>query len=170
MDVTEPIKSQDKYKKWKGWKWFLKFYLAALTCEILVSLYFWSVLWEQMKDTKRKTGLLIEIIGLALNHSLPLFLVLVDFVFFNAIPFAFRHMIFIVVVSVVYLSINFLWTKNFGPVYPDMTWSDPKGIILPFVLVLIATVGYLFLHVLTRIKFSLLGLDFFKQLAVVPEQ
>ena len=141
----------------KAWKLFTLFFNIALMSECLVSIYFWGVLWGQFKDTKRKDAPWHNIMGLVCNHSVPLTLLMIEYVCFNSVLFTYRNLWVALSYSACYLVFNFTWTKVYMPVYPDMTWSGFLGLTLPWLLCLIAVVSHVIFCGLTRLKLRKLG-------------
>ena len=84
-------------------------------------------------------------------------LLMIDYVFMNATPFTMRHILVLILLSVVYLLINFIWCETIGPVYPDMTWRGTKGLLRPPIIVLAGILIFLAFTFLTKVKLTMLG-------------
>lgn len=110
-----------KYSPFRLWKWWIFFYEWAICAETHITILFYAYLftkeyWQSMsKVDKAQT---------VLNHGIPVLLLYLDFLF-NTVPFCWRHLIFIVVMTYTYLFINIAITKGTGePVYPGMDWTS----------------------------------------------
>ena len=131
------LDSTDLYKSRMAWKWFIVLGELALLMELMIVPYFWTSLWpiiQEFDDSIKNNE--IKRLGMILDHSVPLTLIAIDFLFFNANPIVLRHNWIIVSVSIVYLLMNMTVTLLYKPVYPTMTWHG-TAIILPFILMLL---------------------------------
>ena len=141
-----------KYTPFRAWKWYIFLYETALVYELIIAPFFWFVLYPGLPDVE---GILF--LSLVCDHSVPLAVLLVDYMF-NQVPFAQRHLIPMLIMAAVYLVINYLCTKSSGvPVYPPMDWQTPFGIALPFLLALGALVIFYVFYFLTILKLYLSG-------------
>ena len=105
--------------------------------ELIITPFFWLLLWDAEK--KKRNDDIIGLLGLCLDHALPMVILLVEYVFLSAIPFSKRHFIGIVLICMIYLSINLTITLVSGrPVYDPMSWTDPMGIIIPIAVIFVA--------------------------------
>ena len=98
-----------------------------------------------------------------MDHSVPLFLLIIDYICFNATPITLRHYWAVMVIAVNYLVINLVVCKTIGPVYPQMTWSGVLGITLPFIFVGVGTIAFYGLTLINKFKFFKLGYTNFIQ-------
>ena len=99
--------------------------------ELIVAPYFWTLLWPLVHNDPKYTDDPLHMLGLVLDHAVPVTLLLIDFVFFNANPIVKTHVCAVILVSLSYLSVNMTFALTSGPVYPQMTWKDIPGIIVP---------------------------------------
>lgn len=63
------------------------------------------------------------------DHSIPIFVLLADFVF-NVVPFCWRHFFVIILYFLVYLVVNILGTLSRGkPIYAPLNWFSTQSFI-----------------------------------------
>ena len=91
--------------------------------EILITVYYWAVLYES------DHGLITNIIG----HALPMFSLLIEFVHLST-PFIPRHSVFSVIFGFSYLITNIVTTFAKEPPYASLSWDSPIAIAIPIVL------------------------------------
>lgn len=63
-----------------AWKWFTVLYEICFSIEVVITVGFWAALWKPMKDLPQYEPPL-QLLGLILDHSLPLFCLTIDFIF-----------------------------------------------------------------------------------------
>jgi hypothetical protein len=90
----------------------------ALLMELIVAPYFWILLWPALHTQPNFTENKSHMLGLVLDHSVPVSLLLIDFIFFNANPIVMRHLGIVGVVAISYLVTNMTFALTSGPVYP----------------------------------------------------
>lgn len=110
--------------------------------EIIITLVFWILLWPGVKDYIIDP---LDKAQMVLDHSLPMTLLILDYVLLNSIPFVMRHLPAQIFVMLVYLVINIGYSIYQGyPVYPPLDWTDWRGILLGVLLaVFFAVMSYL---------------------------
>lgn len=145
---------KQKYSPLRAWKWFIFLYQLAFVYEIVITAFFWCVLF---KGGERRN--LVHFITAIGAHSVPLAVLLLEYSY-NTVPFCPRHAIFIFGIAVVYLGINYLVTVKTGtPVYPPMDWKSTMGIICPIGLLVGAILIFLMLYFVTKKKLRAIELD-----------
>jgi len=130
----------------------------ALTMQLIIVPYFWFALWpvESIKvdnSPGKKAGMIMD-------HSVPLILLVIDYIFMNANPIPMRHIWIVLTVSIVYLAMNCIVTLTWKPVYEPMTWHG-TALILPLVLLIAGMLIYIGLSFLSQWKLNKLGYDTF---------
>lgn len=119
---------------------------------MIITPFFWFVLYPTVPELKPEVHF-----SLVCDHSVPLAVLLIDFMF-NQVPLAQRHFIFMFIIALVYLVINYACTKVEGtPVYPPMDWETPFGIALPFLLIVGALVIFYIFYFITILKLYVSG-------------
>ena len=98
----------------------------------MISIYFWGVIYGQL----RSLGLVQSIhskfvVGGVLDHTLPVVVMIIDFIFFNRVPFTWRHSLSLISTMLSYGAVNSAWTILYKEVYPGITWRDAPGILMP---------------------------------------
>ena len=120
-----------KYTPFRAWKWYIFLFETSLIYEIIITIIFWSLLfpakldeWNGLVPDKKIPSDLSKL-STVLDHSAPLGLLLFDFMY-NAVPIAKRHFVFIFLISICYLIVNFAVTKITGdaPYGKFLNWSD----------------------------------------------
>ena len=128
-----------------------------MVMEIIVTSYFWAVLWAEESPAPKFQEHPAMKAGLVMDHSVPMTLLVFEYIFISASPFTFHHFSVIGSICLFYLFVNFMVTKLWKPVYPDMTWKGIGGIILPFGLFLAGAAVYCVLVFVTNLKLKALG-------------
>lgn len=132
-----------KYNFFKAWKWFTFLFQLCFIMELIITPFFWLMLWGV--EYKKREGQALPILGLVLDHALPMVCLLIEYFLCSAIPFTKRHFIGIVIICGSYLTMNLIITLTTGkPIYGPMTWTDPMGIIVPLCVIVVA-IGLLYL-------------------------
>jgi hypothetical protein len=117
----------------------------SLSFEILITLFFWSVLFPLMK----KSSLYVY-----LDHIAPFALLSIDYTM-NRMPVNLHHIGPTFVILVMYGFVNMIYTLTTGhPVYPVMTFKDFWTLLFLFIAAIIDLGGYYGLYLLTRWKIS----------------
>jgi hypothetical protein len=127
------------------WKWHIVIFEIALVCELIISPYFWLLLWPSVYNSGRST---LFIWTQSLVHSVPLIILLTDFIILNWVPILLRHYCAVFFVTISYMIVNVTVTKVQGhAVYPGMTWDSLAGFVLPLV---VAVASYGLFWVMTK--------------------
>ena len=142
----------------------------ALAMELIVTSYFWAVLWHEVSGAAKFQHNPLRKAGLAMDHSVPIFLLLIEYIFMDAAPVTLRHLWVFMLVSLAYLITNLTVTLTSQPVYPDVTWKGAKGIGLPLGILVAAVLAYLFLYQVTKAKLRCLGHGSFHQRVTASRQ
>ena len=88
--------------------------------------------------------------GLILDHILPIVCLTIDYSF-NLVPFMRRHLLIILMVTIIYLIINMLIVKITGNViYVIFKWEDWSDLILPSFLVILGSFIFIILEFMTK--------------------
>jgi hypothetical protein len=144
---------QDIFVAWKIYNIICE---LAIPMEGLVTVYFWTSLFNPNgKEWLEFT--ILQKIGNCSNHSVPLTLLIIEFVFFSSVQTMPRHIFSVLTMTVVYLSVNCIWCFAYKPVYPAMTWRGASGLIIPFILVGFACIIYLLMIFLSRKRNGWIG-------------
>ena len=121
------------YKEQKGffiaWKWFAVITQILLIIELIVTAYFWAVLYpfSAFKVDFRAT----------IDHSVPIALLFIDFVLFQAQPMFFKWIYASLLWGILYLCINASVRFRFDkPIYPGMTFDSVAGFTLPIIVLI----------------------------------
>lgn len=84
--------------------------------------------------------------GNMIDHSLPLILLVLDFIL-NAVPVVQRHLAVILAVASLFVIDNFIATKIRGkPVYDILKWNDLASVILTIAIFILLMVLFLILN------------------------
>ena len=80
--------------------------------ELLITMMYWGVLhWNILFDDK------IEFLGNFLDHSVPLFILLADYVVLNQLPFVRRHLSIVFLLALFYVVFNCVFSLFVSPIY-----------------------------------------------------
>lgn len=135
------------YSPWLLWKWCVFFYETSLTFEILITMFFWSVLFPIIVKSGKTPGIFTYI-----DHIAPLVILTLDYAM-NRIPFNMRHLPLSVFILFTYGIVNLTKTLVTGkPVYPPLNFKDFMSIVWSTVLLMLEILAYVFLYHLTRCK------------------
>ena len=153
----EPTLKQ-RFNPAAAWKWYVLLYEFCIVADILITFIFWTTLWGYMKETPNHKGHTWAMMNLVLEHSSPLFVMTIDYIFTSTIPLCIRHLPGIVGIFVAYLLCNMTWQLTTGkPVYPNMDWTKGAGLgTIALCVVLVIAVFFLMVHV-TKWKLRRLG-------------
>lgn len=126
MFALEPVPVGDrallkshKYSPWRAWKWHLLLFECALTFEVITVTVFWTLIF---KDAWNPNWNFIRHASMAMDHSVPLFLLLVEYIFLSNPVFLKRHIYVIFIMIILYLPINLYYTFIGKPPYAIMDW------------------------------------------------
>lgn len=131
-----------------AWKWYCFCFNAAFLYEIIVVAFYWIVLFPTINKNKSFHLLALEYA----DHFFPLLCLLIDYILLGSIPISLRLFPFVILMVVFYLVFNLIYTLNFGPIYPPITWKGIAGIGIPLGLILVGILLGFLLEYITRIK------------------
>ena len=127
-----------------------------MTIELIVTGFFWMAIWEkEYRDSP--PGDYVNIAGLVIDHSVPITLLSIDYIFFSAIPIAKRHIFVVMTIALIYVTMNCIYSLNVEAIYGPINWRTPLGIITPIVLLVIGFLYSFFLEAVNRHKLRILG-------------
>ena len=98
-------------------------------------------------------------IGAVLQHSVPILLLLIEYIFCNAYPIMLRHMSATFSISFIYIVYNIIYTFNYRKVYPGWTWDSPKGIARPLSVIAGSIVVNILMIKINYYKLKKLGVE-----------
>ena len=146
---------KDRHHPCKAFKCYVILWYTAITLELIVTAFYWIIIWK--KEYIRE-GDYLNLSGKIIDHTLPIFVLLIDYVFLSAIPISKRHIWVVMTISVVYLGMNCIYSLSIEPVYgPPLDWVTPIGIILPLGALVIGFIFDFALEAVNRNKLRLLG-------------
>jgi hypothetical protein len=129
------------------WKWCIFFYETSLTFEILITIFFWSVLFPIMIKTGKHPGIFTFI-----DHIAPVVVLTIDYTM-NRIPFTLKHLPLTLIILVSYGVVNMVKTLVTGiPVYPPLNYHDFMTFVWMAVLLLLEVLAYMAMCALTKWK------------------
>lgn len=131
--------------------------------EAIITLYFWTNLWEDAHKEPRFAENPFMMAGLVLDHSVPISLLIFDYIFMNANPILVRHLWIVMACSTTYLIVNMTCALTWQPVYPAMTWRGVQGLLLPLIILLLGICIFLIFAFLNLSKLSKLGYSKFTE-------
>ena len=105
----------------------IKIFQAAFISEIVISGYFWLVIWNWKVDKFVGGFDPSKDIGACLQHIIPLWLLTIDYCLFNAYPFMKRQILPTFLVFLTYMIVNFTYCKLHYRIYPKWTWDSWQG-------------------------------------------
>jgi hypothetical protein len=150
-------KTVDKYSPFCAWKWYIFTFELAISMEVIITCFFWFILYDEMSSRPPYSTSNIQMLGLVAHHSLPLIMLLVDSMI-NALPFVQRHINMIVPMCLAYLLFNYYVTVTRGkPVYGIMNWKWPVGFVIPAALLGIGIGIFTLFAALSRMKLQVYG-------------
>ena len=98
--------------------------------ELIITPVFWLLLWQYRHDME-EFKLFWFRLQLVIDHSLPLVVLMIDYVFLNALSFIPRHFVFVSAASIAYMLLNMAATLHLGqPLYPFIDWKGVTGFCL----------------------------------------
>jgi len=131
---------QNIYSPWLLWKWSIFFYCASFTYEIIITLFFWSVLFPGIKHPDAFTFI---------DHISPIVILLVDYSM-NRIPFSIRLLPLSMILLLVYGIVNMAWTLSTGnPVYPPINFKSGMTAVWILLLALLEVGGFYLMKFVT---------------------
>ena len=131
------------YSPWRLWKWCIFFYETSLTFEIIITLFFWSVLFPLIK---------IQNIPLYLDHITPIVMLGIDYCM-NRIPFNLRHLPISMGIMLIYGVVNMTYVLTTGkPIYPPLNYKDVMSFVYMILLAALEGAGYFGFYYLTLWK------------------
>ncbi|CDW91679.1 UNKNOWN [Stylonychia lemnae] len=155
---------QNFYSPWLLWKWGIIFYESAFTFEVVITLFFWAILYpdsDHSDPNNLRNNLLL--------HASPIVVLVTDYVI-NRIPFQFKHLPLSLFILIVYGLVNMIYTLTSGtPVYPPLNFKDGMTAVWVLVLFCIETGTYTGMYFLTRWKirkYRLLDADSSSELTI----
>lgn len=120
-----------KYKPLRTWKFFIFLYPMVFTMEVIITIVFWTALWETFKEKPEFANSSLAKSRLIMEHTLPMACLLFDYVFINALPFVLRHCFLYVPIMYLYILVNLVAAISTGEnVYPILNWDAWWGILV----------------------------------------
>jgi hypothetical protein len=118
---------QNIYSPLLLWKWGIFFYVTSFTFEIIITIFFWAILFPLMKKADVFTFI---------DHIAPIVILLIDYTM-SRIPFTIRHLPLAMIILLIYGTINMTWTLVTGhPVYPPLDFKGPMTAVYSLLLAL----------------------------------
>lgn len=118
------------YSWCKLWKVWLLLFEGSLIFEIIITAFFWLILWPILKKTEYVQQLSpLRYAEVYAVHILPLFFLVVDWLL-HAVPIAMRHISVMLVVGALYIVLNITVAIAFKPIYPVLTWDNEESYLL----------------------------------------
>ena len=142
-----------KYSPFRAWKWHMLLFECALTFELMICSVYWPLLF---KDTWFDYVKINRKISMAMDHSVPLFLLLIEYFLANT-AFLKKHVYAVCFLILLYLPINLYYSIIGKPPYAIMDWASLTGFILPIAFAGGFILVFLSLEFLTRIKLGWLS-------------
>ena len=140
----------DKHRFFKLWKWHLFLFELVFIWEIFITAFYWTLLYVPSRYTYDFRDFW--------QHLPPLLFLLIDFLFFHAYPFIFRHSLGLLFLSFVYLLVNIVVSEYRGyPVYGMINYTSHLGVLMPFFLATFLFLGHWGVCRLNDFKLRLLG-------------
>ena len=150
-----PASRRNKYGCFQVWKWHTFFFQVSLLFELIITPFFWLLLFRSLPPKSWFLGSL----GETADHSLPLFCLLVEYLFCGCSPFVRRQFPFVVLIAVCYLSINLTYSLKDRPPYAIMSWKGVVGIIVPIGTIVFGFMVLFAMEWVTKKKLRRLGHD-----------
>ena len=141
---------QNFYSPWLLWKWGIIFYESAFTFEVVITLFYWAVLYPGTDESEKAEPHYLR--NNLFLHASPLLALLIDYGI-NRIPFMFKHLPLSLLIIIVYGIVNMTYTLTTGtPVYAPLSFKDGMTVVWIFVLFGIEAGTYGGMFLLTRWK------------------
>ena len=99
----------------------------------------------------------LRLLGLIMDHTFPLVVLLTEYIFLNSVPFINRHMPIVFGVGGLYMVFNMIYTLTNEPIYDPITWNSPMGIIIPILTIAVSLGIFVLLRKITKHKLRALG-------------
>ena len=129
------------------WKFALVLFSLTLTCEILITLAYWTMLYDPDEEMSQYETVINFFV-----HLVPTLLLLCEFAL-NSVVFKFSHGLWLLFIFVTYTITNLIGTKERGtPIYSILTWEDASTAVMLVGMLLGGAVVYLALFLITRIR------------------
>ena len=123
------------------WKSYLIFFQMSLVFEVVITVVYWAF----MSRPKHNFGTKICI------HIVPIISLTIEFCLM-ATPFSMRHLLPTFIVGILYLIINFTFSKLSQPVYKILTWDDYHTVLRLGVGIMLIVVIHIILTFLSKRK------------------
>ena len=137
------------YSPWKTWKWGVFCFETSLTFELIITVFFWAVLFPLMKG--RDPLMFID-------HITPVVCLLIEYSM-NRMPFTMKHAKVSVGILLIYGVVNIAKTVATGePVYPPLNFKDVMSYVYSVLLIGFEVLNYFALTHLTQWKLKKMGL------------
>ena len=134
------------------------FYQFCFITEILITLLFWTTLWPLAIKEDRFLSNQWAMAGLVLDHSAPMFCLLLDYILVSTVPFTLRHSLAFIPLHFLYGGVNLQWQLTTGnPVYPTLDWTVGSSYLMLLLAILILVLFTFLLKKLTHIKMKYLN-------------
>lgn len=153
--------SGDRYGCAQAWKWFIILFELSAVLWLLLSFMFWTQVWRKEKDRK-DLGLVEQMFlsELVTSHTLPPVCLLIDYAM-NAVPFAKRHVVIVVPVTIINLLIN-IFIHQFQSVHQKtdkasstlLDESSPEAFIFLQLIFVLTIVWFFMLYALNQLKLN----------------
>ena len=114
----------------KRFKCYVILWYAAVVLELAITVVFWTFMSNSVKGDAWRISLLILI------HTLPIFVLFIDYILFSAIPCARRHICIIAPILTSCALVNFIYSLTVQRVYKNLDWLDPTVIFFLICLIL----------------------------------
>ena len=95
---------KNRYSPWRLWKFYIVLFEIAVSAELLITIYFWGVLYKQTDIAGIEDKLLKY--TMMIIHSVPLFCLVIDDIFINSLGIVLKHYSAILAVTIAYLIVN----------------------------------------------------------------
>jgi hypothetical protein len=135
--------SKNFYSPWRVWKWGIFFFETSITFEIIITLFFWGVLFPNMNAQAKSNPFTY------IDHIAPITILSIDYCL-NRIPFNLRHLPISMGLMLTYGVVNMSYTLATGrPIYPPLNYHDVMSFVWMIVLAGLEGGGYFGFYHLT---------------------
>jgi hypothetical protein len=127
MNTKESVLRNYKnfFSPWLLWKWSIFFFETSLTFEIIITLFFWGVLFPGLDSHSLSTYI---------DHIAPIVILTIDYCL-NRIPFNLRHLPLSMGLMFIYGIVNMTYTLLSGdPIYKPLTFKNVMSYVWVIVL------------------------------------
>ena len=129
------------------WKAALVMFSLTLTCEILITLAYWTMLYDPDEKMSQYDTVINYFV-----HLVPTLLLLCEFAL-NSVVFKFAHGLWLLLIFVAYTITNCVGTKKRGtPIYSILTWEDGSTAVVLVGMLVGGAIVYLALFLITRVR------------------